>query len=1378
MVTPTEPPASPTPTDPSTLDAPPSGPTGVETLIERAVAKWTDQLVDLGGRNSLLHYRELRAGTLDLGGAASPDALDRFWASGSTRLGNLIADPALLTDAARRCRAIRAKAKEMYEEKGVVTLHVARDLVTWSPQHGSAVPSAPLLLQPLAITPRSLAGDDHDLRLDGEPVVNPVLVHALRAAFGVEIDAAALEGLIDVDPPAEFDADALRQAVVAMCGDVPGISIRPSTVIGNFSYAKLPMVLDLAHAAASGVLAMSDIVAAVAGDVAARDRIRSRNIEVDVSAPDHQPLTDEFCVLDADASQSHAINTVVGGEHLIIKGPPGTGKSQTISNLIAALCARGQRVLFVAEKRAAIDAVTKRLIQNGLGDLVLDVHGGVLAKRTLAQQLADSLRTATSTPLPELGALHAELERERQALNDYVAALHVPRDPWSITVYDLQSELIALSTARSKVRVPAQHLRTLDAATRRDRAADLHRFVELEGIATNPRSRWADSTIATEAEARTALAAAQFVAANGTVQLGEIDRVCAATGQRRPKTFAEWRRLVARLDAVESLLRSTRPEVFELDLASICVGLTPAGRNAIGRALAVAFDSKYRRAKRTMRKVVISDDTSSRALFALASAAQACSGDWRQHGDSPPVAPPEPRFAGFAELAAALQTIASHVPTIDLGTIAVADVAPMASELAADTATLSKCPELHALRARLTGSGFSELLEFLAAEHPEPAAAVDALQACIADSMLEDIRLAASRIGAVDGRSHDRLTAAFRDRDREHVRSTVLRVQRLVAERVVAALDTHPEQAEIVQREAAKKSRHLPFRDLFAAAPDVLTAVKPCWAMSPLVVSQLLPAVHGLFDVVVFDEASQITPADAMPAIFRGRQLVVTGDDRQLPPTTFFATTADALDTDDSTATPDDLALTTGFESILDALSPLVGNRLRMLLWHYRSRDERLIAFSNAHFYDRALTTFPGALPGDVITHVLVSDSTASPSGPDSESSSAEVRRVVDEILDHARNRPKESLGVIAMGINHANRVEAALHEALRTTTEPGLVDFFGEQTDEPFFVKNLERVQGDERDAIMLTIGYGKDADGKLPYRFGPLLMEGGERRLNVAITRAKRRMTLISSFSALDMDPARSTKPGIQLLRAYLEYASSRGNQLGSATTAIPPLNPFEISVRDALIAAGIPVVAQFGVGGYRIDFAAMHPDQPGRPVLAIECDGASYHAQPTARARDRLRQDQLERLGWAFHRIWSTAWFTDSQREVARVLEAWQQGCSRADGEAATSAPTPPPSVTASETETARPTPTPTPTPSANAPTVIAEAATRRSSRPSIGRRDSIDDYSDEELRGLLAWIRSDTLLRTSEQLLDEMIEELGFARRGRRIVERLGAIIASP
>jgi very-short-patch-repair endonuclease len=244
---------------------------------------------------------------------------------------------------------------------------------------------------------------------------------------------------------------------------------------------------------------------------------------------------------------------------------------------------------------------------------------------------------------------------------------------------------------------------------------------------------------------------------------------------------------------------------------------------------------------------------------------------------------------------------------------------------------------------------------------------------------------------------------------------------------------------------------------------------------------------------------------------------------------------------------------------------------------------------------------------------------------------------------------------VIALGLRHAERIDDALRDALADHQD--LEDFFAEDRSEPFFVKNLERVQGDERDAIILSIGYGKHPDGRMRYQWGPLLRDGGERRLNVAATRAKHRLTLVSSFSSRDVDPERLTKAGARLLAEYLEYASSGGVPLGSSAADGEP-NPFEADVAKRLAACGIAVVPQYGVGGYRVDFAATHPDDPERMVLAIEADGDSYYGSGSVRDRDRLRKEHLERLGWRFHRLWSTNWFLDPQAEVAKLRKAYEE------------------------------------------------------------------------------------------------------------------------
>jgi very-short-patch-repair endonuclease len=614
-------------------------------------------------------------------------------------------------------------------------------------------------------------------------------------------------------------------------------------------------------------------------------------------------------------------------------------------------------------------------------------------------------------------------------------------------------------------------------------------------------------------------------------------------------------------------------------------------------------------------------------------------------------------------------------------------------------------------------------------------------------------------LASFTGRTHEQIVAEFVRLDKERIRIAAARVRRLHAERAIDAMNEHFEQANLVRAEARKKSRHIPLRELLARAPDVLTRLAPCWVASPLSVSQLLDGGRRHFDLVVFDEASQILQEEAVPSLYRAAQVVVAGDRHQLPPTTFFATAVEGEDEvfEDDPEAQEALAAATsaigGFESLLGTLEAFLPNWL--LEWHYRSEDERLITFSNTLIYGGRLVTFPSARGEEAIRHILIPHDAAL--GGQEESASREVDEVVRQVLEDAEKRPQESLGVITMGIRHANRVQAALDRALEL--RPDLSDFFSLGRDERFFVKNLETVQGDERDAIVLSIGYGKTQNGDLPHRFGPLTQEAGYRRLNVAVTRAKRRMCVISSFSHHEIDLNRSGSRGVQLLKAYLEFAATGGRRMAEEEHADEVgLNAFEADVRDALASKGITLRAQFGASRYRIDLVAMHPRRAGRPVLAIECDGASYHSSATARDRDRLRQAHLQRLGWHFHRIWSTDWFYSREQETARAVSAYEEAVRRADLLDASDEHTPGAGLAAPPTEVPQ-----------------QSTARQRSPQPLVPVRETIEQYSDRELRQIAEWIASDGLLRTDEELIRDIFETLPFKRLGGRIRERLLAVV---
>lgn len=795
--------------------------------------------------------------------------------------------------------------------------------------------------------------------------------------------------------------------------------------------------------------------------------------------------------------------------------------------------------------------------------------------------------------------------------------------------------------------------------------------------------------------------------------------------------------------------------IFDEDLDDLLADLAPAEGGALGRFGARVGNGAYRRARKKVLALCCGTKLSSAELHAAVSDAASQERAWAEVATDGG----RPRLPGdlagtegaLSQLNLELRAVGAWVGTGGWEQLSEDELARRLGELLNDQVTLYKLPELHRLRASLLARSLGPLLMEIENRGMTTDQALGCLEQVWLSSILEVVSLSDNRIGAFDGEAHRRTVAEFQQADISHIATAPTRVRRAVAERATRVRDEYPRESDVIEHQARLKRKHLPVRQLFQAAPHVLGALKPCWAMSPLVVSQLLPA-ERCFDVVVFDEASQVTPADAVGALMRAERAVVAGDPKQLPPTTFFAVSGGGEDDEEIEAVPN--ALTTGMESVLDVMGALLPapRGTRTLGWHYRSKDERLIAFSNAQpsLYDFSLTTFPGVAGGDCLAHVLVPYTPGRVGQEDSVSD--EVDRVVELIFDHVETRPEESLGVITMGIKHANRVSESLRR--RRAEYPELDDWFdrgpeGHGGKEPFFVKNLERVQGDERDSIILSVGYGKSADGRLMYRFGPINNEGGERRLNVAVTRARSHMTVVSSFASTDMDPARLRSEGARMLGRYLAYAESGGTNLGDIALDKPVLNPFERDVRDQLTAAGIPLVAQYGCSGYWIDFAAQHPTMPGRMVLAIEADGASYHSSDTARDRDRLRQEHLERLGWRFHRIWSSDWFHRRENEVAKAKATYDDAVM-----AAATRPT----MSEPPARIAEPSP----------PT---DRFHHRGLKPHLGRRDNISQYSKRELISLVRWIESDTLLRTEEELLEATMAELGFARRGARIVAAL-------
>jgi very-short-patch-repair endonuclease len=1295
--------------------------------------KITRVLTDGSRRNPLIYYQDNRSTRFTIGPIEGP-MMQKLLDGGNIRRADF--DDALPALAAqpdgvhKRLAKLKAKAREFEEEKGLRTLFVAAGMLSWKAADGGRDPVAPLFLIPVAIVDDQLARGDYALKRieETEVAVNRALLSVAPPALGELLAKLFEDGAVD-------DVARAYALVEAALPELPSVTLAPNCALGIFNFALMAMIEDLHQAA--GAIEVHPVIRALAGDAEAqRELVGARDGSVDLGALDAIPPAREPFVLDADPWQTQSIQTLLQypDSHAVIDGPPGTGKSQTIGNLIAALIAQGRSVLFVCEKRAALDVVKRRLGEVGLGHLILDLHGADITRQKVYKQLkaADAQMRRAVRPSD---ARDGPLETTREQLNAHVRFMHEPLATCDMSVFEILGELVALPPLERDIRVPQNVLAKIDRAAIARLASAAAEASEFPGyLLRKPDVPWSHAATPASDVPKALERMAHVVALLGTPRLAlqaiDIEADTRAGFLSALESVGAMRAALAVCDAGIATLDGP---TLELARSTIASPVAPI----------LQFFSRSRRNAVRAVRAHLTQPAASRAQCAGALATlSTLDAKWRARAAAIAALPSEidASIASAAETLRAADTfLGAPLPdSLDAA-------AAWAAACAADRNGAYRAARTREIENDLIANGLGDLIPALA--HVEPGSWGQAVRYVWLQSHLEPLR---SELLRFNGRRHDGVVATFKNLEAELRAVSQERVCRAAGEHLIAVANEHRDQEAKVRVELEKIRSRKSLRSLVNEATNVTLALAPCVMASPLSISQFLPR-DTIFDVVIFDEGSQITPEQAITAILRGRRVVIAGDDKQLPPTDFFGSRGTPDEDDDESSEVEPMAIA-GTESILGAFRPF-GKPLGLRV-HYRSRDERLIAFSNHYLYGDELVTFPGSgadQKGLQFVHVPPSGSEA-----DELSSSPEVTRVVALILDHAERRPEESLGVIALGIAHARRIDAALAAARRD--RPGLDEFFSESGHEPFFVKNLERVQGDERDAIILTLGYGRTKTGSVSHNFGPINQEGGERRLNVAITRAKSRLTLVASFRKVDLNPDSLTSRGAKLLAAYLAYAESRGTDLGrdGAQPDVPP-NAFEADIQKALEARlGTTITSQYGVGRFRLDLAVPHPEEPGRYVLAIECDGATYHSTPTARMRDRLRQRVLEDLGWTFCRIWSTDWFNDREREIDRVEAAYRSAIAAAPADPGTAKRAP------------------TATQDFGVAAVAASSSEAPASRPPSPARPpyaSIGDVPESTLSALVEWNRSDGILRTNAELVALMSGQLGFQRMGARIRARL-------
>lgn len=1246
-------------------------------------------------------------------------------------------------------RRIDEQARLTLDEQGVNTLFLALGMLHYTESKDSSLTlRAPLVLLPVELQ-RSSARAGYTVQAsEDDPLVNPALAEYLRRDYGISLPELPDSGTM----PDEYDLQGILTAVRDAIGGRAGWSVKTDVFLALFSFQKFVMYKDLE--ANAGALVGHRLIRQLItrrserGDQVVGLPSDVRDMDLDTSYPPESTAQ----VVDADSSQLRAIAATAKGYDLVIEGPPGTGKSQTITNLIARAIAAGQSVLFVAEKMAALQVVHRRLVGTGLGEFCLELHSTKANKRAVMKELAAALDAS----LQGIGAQTTStqrLPRVRAMLSDYVRAVHgphgslgvspfrgygelarvldAPRVNYSgpvdgmVTLLMLEQttrELNDLAAAAAGIGVPGDHpwrdtRRTFYTGDALDDVRDAAMAIvsaidDVIGRSAHVREAFALPPVRTFADAETAAAVADVMHRSPGAPLAVLE----SDAWNAPPPAATG--LIAQGQAVATLAQRVgailSDEAFEQEHADEIAYIERKSQSIF--SFLAFLDGRYRAIKkrwlsyrrpgyeptlieqaadmrlverlRTDRSTLAAVGGDARSLFG--ELWQGERSDWDvlinyvrwvvefrqmcvQHGlggcalrvaacRAPDISDVTALRLAAVEAAVRLEALRTLIewPTGYLATAPLDEIGGRARALA-DGASLG--PRWAAFEAARRTAANGLAVELLPSAMAGSLACADLAPAFLRAFWLKwliAVVRARPALEAFHTMNHEQRVAEFRQLDERVLLENRAALVGQLRDRVQHALRSEPAASGMpaLRREMARQRGLAPLRKTMRAAEPAIRAIKPCFMMSPLSVAQYLKGDAPTFDLVIFDEASQLPAEDAVGAIVRGRQLVVVGDPKQLPPTDFFTAQGAAvvapLD-DDGTPLYEDS------ESILEEYMG-AGVPMSRLKWHYRSAHESLINFSNVSFYDSELHTFPSVETGTSdcglqFEHV---DGVYEGKGLNP----IEARRVADDVVRFAReqlDRRARGEGEQSLGVGTFNmRQQLAIQDELeqRRRDHPEIEVFFDRGGLEPFFVKNLENIQGDERDVIFLSVTYAKAADGRLRYNFGPLNGENGWRRLNVLTTRARQRMKVFSSMHGDEIDATATAAAGARLLREFLIYAEHKHLESTTASLTADTESPFEADVLRVLRQRGLTVVPQVGVGGYRIDLGVLDDAAPGRFLCGIECDGVAYHSSETARDRDRLRQQVLEKRGWTIHRLWSTDWFKDRPGQVARLLALIEQ------------------------------------------------------------------------------------------------------------------------
>lgn len=1229
------------------------------------------------------------------------------------------------TDLEKVMKKLHRQAKLSIEENGVNTIYLALGFIRWfETEKSDKARYAPLVLVPVDII-RKVQDKAYVIRMrDEETQVNITMLEYIRQTFGIDIKG------LDPVPEDENGIDlqlilnTVRQGIMSQ----PRWDIVEYAFIGQFSFNRFIMWNDIRNRADE--LAKNKVVASL---ISGRTEWEGDDLYISPLDLDEKVApTDLVVPLSADSSQLAAVYAASQGKSFVLHGPPGSGKSQTITNMIASALYQGKSVLFVAEKMAALSVVEKRLNKVGLGPFCIELHSNKAQKRAVLKQLEETLNVGRIKKPAEYKAQADRIAEMRKELNGTMEEIHKKRS-FGCSMYDAAVRYERNSRYGGKFTFTAEQLDAMSEnsysawrETLESLAAAGSEFGDVtttalgvcELTSCTPETRGAME--AKLRELKTALAAAQ----SDTAQLASF------TGSSE-MTFEECK-LAAEIITAASDGKQLLPDIIGdsrwngyKESAQALIG-TGKQLSQVKNELLEKFEPSVLgynasdalvRWKTAQGKWFISKSIgSSKLVKELAAHAKSASSVTKDN-----ITQYYDKINSFnalkGQIAASQPDLLRYfgVLRLDENTDwdAVEDCVARSSEMGERVAASTFAPEIKqklcdSLAKGVSGDTSKITADFAALENiasqlrssfgintdklitgeswgsdaqQKADAVIEALPQLkewtgivticnklrefgignVADAYINGEVPTEQLIGAFDCDISKAMVTTVISRSSELSRFqgtlfedtirrfgevmdnfSTLSIKELAAElsAKIPAPGSSANSSEIGILQKAIKSggRMMSIRKLFDSIPNLLRRMCPVMLMSPISVAQYIDPSYPKFDLVIFDEASQLPTCEAVGAIARGENVIVVGDPKQLPPTSFFASNQ----IDEENYEKEDL------ESVLDDCLALSMPQ-KHLLWHYRSRHESLIAYSNSKYYENKLYTFPS--PDDQVSEVSWVHVEGYYDKSSTRTNKAEAQAVVAEICRRLRDEKlrKLSIGVVTFSMPQQNLIDDLLMDAYRD--DPKLEEYANEMY-EPILIKNLENVQGDERDVIMFSIGYGPDKDGKVSMNFGPLNRDGGWRRLNVAISRSKCQMIVFSVITPDMIDLSRTRSDGVEGLKGFLEFAAKGRSALPVRAGSVSSTEGFETVVAAEIKKLGYDCKCSVGCSDYKIDVAVVNPDKPDSYIMGINCGSEAHYHNGTASDRNLSQPAVLRGLGWNVMNVYIIDWLDNKQKVLGKI------------------------------------------------------------------------------------------------------------------------------